>query len=71
MRSISKSVSGIEEIHEISRKLEKEYEERQNQPSMKNKVLALEQQVSQLQEGHKKLLEQFREMIAAVTEISE
>ena len=71
MRSISKSVSGIEEIHEISRKLEKENEEKKNQPSIGSRVVALEQQVAQLQEGRVSILKQFREMIAAVTEISE
>ena len=71
MRSIPKSVSGIEEIHEISRKLEKEYEEEKNQPALKNRVAALEEQVAQLLQGQKNILEHFREMILAVTEISE
>ncbi len=70
MRSMPKSVSGIEEIHEISRKLEKEHEEEKNQPALKNRVAALEEQVAQLLQGQKNILENFREMIAAVTEIS-
>ena len=70
MRSIPKSVSGIEEIHEISRKLEKEYEEEKNQPALKNRVAALEEQVVQLLQSQKNILEHFREMIEAVTEIS-
>ena len=34
------------------------------------RIAQLEQQVGHLLQGHKNILEQFREMIAAVTEIS-
>lgn len=35
------------------------------------KIRVLEEQVKGLLEGHKRILEQFREMVVAVTEISE
>tara|TARA_R110001599_G_scaffold314268_4_gene522552 strand:- start:517 stop:699 length:183 start_codon:yes stop_codon:yes gene_type:complete len=49
--------------------IDAEYEE--TEVTLEGRVSKLEEQVAQLLQGQKNILEHFREMIAAVTEISE
>ena len=67
------SVSGIEEIHEISKKLEENYEQRQNTKQLGVKELdlrtrVLEAQVKELQEAHKGLSEHYHEFVKATVQ---
>ena len=59
---IPKSVSGIEEIHEISKRLEEEYYQKKKErvtpvPKSEERIRALEGQVAELHKQHKNLLE--------------
>jgi hypothetical protein len=66
-----KSVKSVEEIHEISRKLEEEYAREQNPgSSLQERVGALEGQTADLYKQHKNILEHFREVISVITEIT-
>ena len=67
-----KSVKSVEEIHEISRKLEEEYARKQNPGSnLEERIGVLEGQTADLYKQHKNILEHFREMIEITKENSE
>jgi hypothetical protein len=67
--STFKSVSGVEEIHDISRKLEEEYYRKQNsnrpdatQPILADRITAIEAQIIHLHNQNRNILEHLREI---------
>jgi hypothetical protein len=66
-----KSIKSVEEIHEISRKLEEEYARKQNSGSnLEERIGVLEGQTADLYKQHKNILEHFREVIEVIKENS-
>jgi len=71
--SKSRSVSGVDEIHEISRKLEEEYEQRKTNKQLGVKELdlrtrGLESQIKELQEAYKQLSEHYHDFVKATVQ---
>ena len=71
-RSIPKSVNGIEEIHEISKKLEEEHGRNQEaarlaatQPSLTDRIAVIEAKIQALQEMHDNFKQHYQEFVKA------